>query len=140
MIASTKAQMPIQTSRPTTFIRVIGEHRLVAGAGDAGTVAGEIAVGLRRGEAGRVGEFRRADPGAADAGRQMQQPRATNGSTKIITIAQMITDGDGDRRVFLLGADRAGDGDRGGNAADRAAGAERRRQPPVEAELDARPR
>ena len=49
-----------------------GPHRLIAGAGD-GAVAGKIAIGLRRGEAGRIGEFRGADPGAADAGRQMQR-------------------------------------------------------------------
>ena len=66
--------MPIQTSRPTTFIKVKAktDWSLVPAMPGHGR---QIAIGLRRGEAGGVGEFRRADPGAGDAGRKMQRLR-----------------------------------------------------------------
>ncbi len=53
-------------------------------------MSGDIAVGLRGRKTGSVGELGRADPRAADSGRKLER-LATNGSTKIITIAQTIT-------------------------------------------------
>ena len=67
-----------------------GKDRLIAGAGDV-AVAGQIAIGLRRGEAGRIGEFRGADPGAADAGGKMRAPRRRRAARRSSTIAQMMT-------------------------------------------------
>ena len=48
--------------------------RRIRRSGNSRHVAGVAAVGLRRGQARRVGEFRRADPGAGDAGGQTQRP------------------------------------------------------------------
>ena len=81
--------MPIHTSRPTTFISV--KARTDASGVPAMPCPAKPAIGLRRGNAGGIGEFRCADPRAGNAGRQIAERARTSGNTKIITIAQRIT-------------------------------------------------
>jgi len=114
-----KGQTPIQTSRPTTFISVKDQNRLIARAGNA-RLAGKIAIGLRGGETGRIGKFDVPIQASATPVGKCNR-RAASGKAKIITIAQKMTMAMADRRMLLFGADRAGDGDGGRDAAYRAA-------------------
>ena len=60
---------------PDDFHQGEGIDRGIRVAGDAGHLAGIAAVGLRRGKSRGIGQFRGADPGAGDAGRQAQAAR-----------------------------------------------------------------
>ena len=76
-------EMIASTKRPDADPDVAADHlhqcespdRLIRRARDAGGGTGVSAISLRGGEAGGVGEFGRADPGAGDAGRQSQPQR-----------------------------------------------------------------
>lgn len=114
-----------------------GPDGLVARSGDA-AAPGIAGIGLRRCKAGRVGKLRRADPSARYASVKMERVRDERQGEDHHDRPENH-DSDGNRRIFLLCTHRAGDRDRGGNAADSAAGAERRRELIVEAKPAAYP-
>jgi hypothetical protein len=73
-----------------------------------------IAVGLRGSETSGIGEFGRADPSAADTGLQILRDERQHEDHRN---RPDDYDGNRDRRVFLLAADRTGDGRRAASSA-----------------------